>query len=45
MEDLFPDLHEGPWPDYVSVEVELFRAKRDLNGDGKLDLSEVGSVL
>ncbi|OQR79397.1 calumenin-like [Tropilaelaps mercedesae] len=41
IEDIFPDLGDGPLPDYARDEVELFRSRRDTNKDGRLDLREM----
>lgn len=41
IEDIFPDLNGGSLPNYAQEEVELFRNRRDTNGDGQLDLQEV----
>lgn len=41
IEDIFPDLNGGSLPNYAQEEVELFRNRRDTNGDGQLDLQEM----
>lgn len=41
LEDIFPEFSGNQLPEYAREEIELFRNRRDANGDGKLDLQDV----